>query len=94
MQIRNIRKGDVIQTKADGEWSEFKDDKWRVLKAYPHMVLTQSIRVPQIRRCFCYGDLIVMNLEWQGFDHIAASQEIHQFNLIKSRAKNKKIKYR
>lgn len=37
---------------------------YEVKKIYPHHVLTEDAETGQ-RRCFCYGDLILMGLEWQ-----------------------------
>jgi hypothetical protein len=90
MQITNVRKGDVINIPTEGQWCDFKDDKWRVLEVYQHMVLAHSISMPEIRRCFSYGDLILLGLEVQGFNHAAALQEMRTINLIEGQANYKR----
>ena len=70
MKFKYVKPGDIIKTKIENDKSkvkfdEFKDDRWRVLKIYRHVVLAQSVRCPKIRRCFSYGDLVMLGIEMQ-----------------------------
>lgn len=70
MKIRNVKPGDIIKTKIENDRSkmkfdEFKENRWKVLKVYKHIVLTQSMKCPQIKRSFSYGDLVMLGLEMQ-----------------------------
>lgn len=72
MKIKNVKPGDVIridpkQAKEEkGDKYIFFDSRWKVVKVYRNFVLTHSVKVPAIRRCFCYGDLIILGIEKQG----------------------------
>lgn len=67
MKIKNVKPGDILTIKERDSKSEkesqFYDHKWKVEKVYPHHVLTSSVKLPQIRRCFSYGDLVIMHKE-------------------------------
>ena len=70
MKIKNVKPGDIIKTKTENEKSkskfeEFKEDRWKVIQIYKHNVLAQSVRFPEIRRSFSYGDLVMLGLETQ-----------------------------
>ena len=72
MKIKNVKPGDILklkpkQIKAEkGDKNIYFDDRWEVVKVYRNFVLTHSVKVPEIRRCFCYGDLIILGVEKQG----------------------------
>lgn len=73
MKIKNVKPGDIIKikistNKPDLKFSNFQDDKWEVVKIYPHLVLAKSVKCPKIRRCFSYGDLVKLGLEMQIID--------------------------
>ena len=65
MKICNVKKGDVL--KIGNEFPKdkeiFFDDKWKVIKVFRNHVLARSMKIPQIRRSFCIGDLVMMGLE-------------------------------
>lgn len=82
MRIRSVRVGDIIKDKRERERDEFSENEWKVVQVCKNMVLTRSVKVPQVRRCFSYGDLIAMQLEWQGFDHVAAEEEMKHENFV------------
>ena len=70
MKIKNVKPGDIIRLKIANDnrktkFDEFKEDRWRVLKIYKHVALAESIKCPQIRRSFSYGDLVMLGLESQ-----------------------------
>lgn len=70
MKIKNVKPGDIIKTKVEEDknnlkFSTFKDEQWRVLKIYKHIVLAESVKCPQIKRSFSYGDLVMLGLEMQ-----------------------------
>ena len=70
MKIKNVKPGDIIKTKVEEDksnlkFSTFKDEQWRVLKIYKHVVLAESVKCPQIKRSFSYGDLVMLGLEMQ-----------------------------
>lgn len=70
MKIKNVKPGDIIRTKIESDKSktkfdEFKEERWRVLKIYKHVVLAESVKCPQIKRSFSYGDLVMLGLEMQ-----------------------------
>jgi len=67
--FENVKPGDIIklskaQTKEEtSNEKTFHDERWKVLKVYRNVVLAQSVRVPQIRRSFSRGDLVMMGIE-------------------------------
>ena len=71
MRIKNLKPGDVINIEkpkrgcsAKGKEAEFYfDNKWIVVKIYRNIVLTRSKKIPQIRRCFSFGDLVMLGIE-------------------------------
>lgn len=69
MKIKNVKPGYIIkiqkEKKAEKE-NYFFDDKWEVIKVYENHVLTRSVKIPEFRRCFCIGDLVMLGLENQG----------------------------
>lgn len=70
MKFKNVKPGDIIKVKLEEDKSNmkfqtFKDAQWKVLKIYKHVVLAQSVRCPKIRRCFSYGDLVMLGIEMQ-----------------------------
>ena len=65
MKIKNLKLGDIIfisdnERERDGL---FFDNQWVVVKVYRKIVLARSVKVPQIRRCFSYGELVVLGFE-------------------------------
>lgn len=73
MKIKNVKPGDILKLKPKqaraekGDKNLYFDNRWEVVKVYRNFVLTHSVKVPEIRRCFCYGDLIMLGVEKQGF---------------------------
>ena len=70
MKFKNVKPGDIIRIKIDRDnrktkFDEFEEERWRVLKIYKHVVLAQSIKCPKIKRCFSYGDLVMLGVEMQ-----------------------------
>ena len=70
MKFKNVKPGDIIRTKVEEDKSNmkfqtFKDAQWKVLKIYRHVVLAESVKCPKIRRCFSYGDLVMLGIETQ-----------------------------
>lgn len=70
MKIKNVKPGDIIRKKLNKHKNEnsfniFRDEQWKVMKVYENLVLAHSVKCPQIRRCFSYGDLVVLGLEMQ-----------------------------
>ena len=70
MKFKNVKPGYIIKTKLEEDKSNekfqtFKDAQWKVLKVYRHVVLAQSVKCPKIRRCFSYGDLVMLGIETQ-----------------------------
>lgn len=70
MKFKNVKPGDIIKTKIENDKSkikfdEFNENRWKVLKIYNHVVLAQSIKCPKIKRCFSYGDLVMLGIEMQ-----------------------------
>lgn len=71
--IKKVKPGDVIKLKKqkdDKSIETYYDNTWIVEKIYPFHVLARSARIPQIRRCFCYGELVMLGLEWKGFAEV------------------------
>lgn len=72
MRIKNVKPGDIIKLKSEqekaekGEKNTYFDSYWKVIKVYRNFALTHSVKTPAIRRCFCYGDLVMMGYEKQG----------------------------
>jgi len=68
MKIKSVKPGDILTVKRESKNKDkdiFFDNKWKVIKVYRNHVLARSMKVPQIRRCFCYGELIMMKAEMQ-----------------------------
>lgn len=68
MRIKNVKPGDIIYKKCKEKelrFSDFYDDKWEVIKVYRNLILTRSMKCNKIKRCFCYGDLVILGLEPQ-----------------------------
>lgn len=68
MKIKNVKPGDILTIKKKPKPEDveaFFDHHWKVVKIYENHVLAHSIKTPQIRRSFCYGDLVLMGLEIQ-----------------------------
>lgn len=70
MKFKNVKPGDIIKVKLEEDKSNmkfqtFKDAQWKILKVYRHVVLAQSVKCPKIRRCFSYGDLVMLGIEAQ-----------------------------
>ena len=69
MRIKNVKPGDIIKIRstetAREKEAHFFDNKWKVIKVFENHVLAHSVRVPAIRRSFCYGDLVMLHLEGQ-----------------------------
>lgn len=70
MKIKNVKSGDIIRIKIDTrkpelKFSNYQDENWEVIKIYPHLVLTRSVKCNKIKRCFSYGDLVKLGLELQ-----------------------------
>ena len=67
MKIKNVKPGHIINLKLINKdkdnFHDFNEEQWKVVKIYEHHVLTHSVKCPQIRRCFSYGDLVVLGLE-------------------------------
>ncbi|MCM1190652.1 MAG: hypothetical protein NC541_15335 [bacterium] len=66
-KIKETKPGDVIRERTAvrgvGAYEEERHS-YRVVEVYPHHVLTADT-VTGLRRCICYGDLIVAGLERQ-----------------------------
>ena len=66
--ICRVRPGDLIQAEekiCEEPWVHTRLIRnYEVKEIYPHHVLTEDTATGQ-RRCFCYGDLILMGLERQ-----------------------------
>lgn len=69
MRIKNVKPGDIIRYKTHVEknlkFSDFYEEEWKVVKVYKHLVLTRSVKCNKIKRCFSYGDLVILGLEAQ-----------------------------
>ena len=68
MKIKRVKPGDIIHVKRTPkkeDYQMFFDNQWKVEKVYENHVLTTSLKTPQIRRCFDYGDLVLLGLELQ-----------------------------
>lgn len=68
MKFKNVKPGDIIRVKLEKSKKDqnnqiFNDEQWKVVKIYNHVVLTHSVKIPEIRRCFSYGDLVVLGIE-------------------------------
>lgn len=61
-----IKPGTVIKTKNFDACNRYIIEKWTVKKIYPHHVLCEN--KIGLRRCFCYGDLIVNGIVKQSED--------------------------
>jgi hypothetical protein len=76
-RIRNIHIGDIIktthrsieeplETRGRGQHRFISETReYEVIAVYPHMVQTRD-RKNGFTRCFSYGELTTMGLEWQG----------------------------
>ena len=75
--IRNIHLGDIIktmyrsieeplETRGRGQHRFISETReYEVIAVYPHMVQTRD-RKTEFTRCFSYGELTMMGLEWKG----------------------------
>ncbi len=66
MKIKNVKPGDIINISKEHSTEKenyFFDDKWEVIKVYEYHVLTRSVRMPEFRRSFCLGDLVMLGIE-------------------------------
>ena len=60
-RVRHVKKGDIIKARDTSEkGTRYK--KYKVIKVYPYMVLAEWGKQ---RRCFSFGDLLMMGLEHQ-----------------------------
>lgn len=59
-RIRNTKPGDTIMAPEGIEKEDGPKIRWVVETVYPRMVLASS---GSRRRCFTYGDLVIMGLE-------------------------------
>ena len=64
-QIRNVKVGDILKIQEENEDGSKKAVSYRVTDVYHYMVRALSMN-RNIPRCFSYGDLAMMGLEWQG----------------------------
>lgn len=76
-RIRNIHIGDIIktvrkvieeplETRGRGQHRFISETReYEVIAVYPHMVQTRD-RKTGFTRCFSYGELTTMGLEWKG----------------------------
>lgn len=70
MRIKNVKPGDIIHQKVfdnqrEGKTTDLREENWKVEKVYRNLVLTRSVTCPAIKRCFNYGDLVMLKLESQ-----------------------------
>lgn len=64
MRIKRVKPGRIIKLdRGQIEKEMYFDSKWKVEKVYRNHVLAHSVKNPQIRRSFNYGDLVMMGLE-------------------------------
>ena len=67
MKFKYTKPGNIIRTKTKKEdnagFQDFHDERWKVVEVYSHVVLARSVKCPAIRRCFSYGDLVVLGIE-------------------------------
>lgn len=72
MKIKNVKPGDVLKIRKDrkDDYEVFFDNHWKVEKVYENHVLTRSVKMPIIRRCFNYGDLVLMGRELQYIERV------------------------
>lgn len=70
MKIKNVKPGDIINAEKLVEKrgkekfdNSLMENRWIALKVYRNFVLTKNYRTPQIRRCFSFGDLVIMGVE-------------------------------
>lgn len=59
-RIKNTKPGDIIMAPIGIEEKDNKKLPWVVVQVYPRMVLASH---GSRRRCFTYGDLVIMGLE-------------------------------
>ena len=75
-RIRNVHIGDIIktihkeveeplETRGRGYRRAKETREYEVTAVYPHMIQTRD-RKTGFTRCFSYGELATMGLEWQG----------------------------
>ena len=69
MRIKNVKPGSIIKLRSRHiDKDQYSDTKWIVDKVYRNHVLAHSVKIPEIRRSFCYGDLVIMGLEGSGIE--------------------------
>ena len=88
MKIKNIKVGDIINLKSnqkmkENSFGDFQDEQWKVIKIYDHIVLTHSVKIPEIRRCFSFGDLVTLGL---GMQYISKQESDHFENKYQNKS--------
>ena len=70
MKIKNVKPGDIIdadrfiEKRGTGKFENgLTENRWIVTKVYNNFVLAKNYKTQQIRRCFCFGDLVIMGFE-------------------------------
>lgn len=83
MKINKVRIGDIIHNT-----DEDHERRWKVVSVYNNVILTRNAKVPEIKRCFNFGDLVLLGIEHLGFNYDSLLEQQRKICMIEGRAKH------